>query len=249
MGYADADMEEGFVPTTHGDVHFIHKPGVKAALLLLHGLGGTTQVWKRFMRATNLDTYAIDMLGHGASSRPHIDYTIDIQVSVVAEFIRRKCGRRPFLMGNSYGAWIALEYALRNRIAGLIIEDGVLLDRHDPSMTGPDFAEGAELLKAVLSDNNNDAVVMKSIIDRYTGTKPDRIAAISCPTLILWGGRDSVVSSSVAERLHTLIKGSTLIVLENAGHVPHFSDAAEVADKVKRFIGGAANEVKDNIKG
>ncbi len=47
-----------------------------------------------------------------------------------------------------------------------------------------------------------------------------RLAQIACPTLIVWGTRDRVVSPRDAERFHELIGGSRVVVYEDTGHMP-----------------------------
>ncbi len=252
MDYAAVGLEEGFVQTRFGRIHFIHKPGKTATVLLLHGLGATVRTWERFMRDARFEAYAIDMLGHGESAKPQIDYTVDVQVSSLKAFVDAKCDARPFVMGNSYGGWVAAEYVLRNKAAGLIIEDGVVLDRYEQGMTGPAYISPeskAKFLDAVLMGNGNDRHAMESIIDNYSGMRADAISRISAPTLVMWGRKDDVIRVEAAERLHTLIKGSALIILENAGHVPHFSDAEEAAAKVAGFVNGVIDEGKDHSKG
>lgn len=195
------------------------------------------QTWNRFLQHISFDTYAIDLLGHGGSAKPQLEYTVDRQVSVVNEFISGKCGNQPFIMGNSYGGWIALEYALLNSVPGLIIEDGAALNEYDADMIND--ASKKELLKAVLGENDNSRAVMKSIIDTYTGMRPKTIAMVRAATLVLWGGKDDIIDVRAGNRLRTLIKGSRLIIIREAGHVPHFSDPEETAKAVTRFINGA----------
>lgn len=247
LDYKSSGVEEGYVQTSLGRIRFIHKPGKGGTLLLLHGVGATVQTWNRFLQRIELDAYAIDLLGHGESDRPHINYTVDAQVAVVREFIGKKGIGKPFIMGNSYGGWIALEYALRNSVPGLVIEDGAVLNEYDSDMIND--ASKEELLRAVLGENDNDRTVMKSIIDTYTGMRPESIAKVAAPTLILWGGQDDIISVRAGDRLRTLIKGSTLIIIKRAGHVPHFSNAEETARDVTRFVNGAGNEGKDSFKG
>lgn len=232
-------FEEGFVQTSFGRAHFAHKQGTGRPLILLHGMGGVLKTWTRFMGLLDMDTYALDLLGHGESARPKMDYRIDVQVGFVEEFVAQKCDKDPFIMGNSYGAWIAMEYALRNSVAGLIIEDGAVLREFD---IVPSDRERMELFEALLRENDNDKTVMQSIDDNYTGMEPERISSLAVPTLILWGGADRIIDVKAGERLRTLIKGSKLIVIRNAGHVPHFSNPEQAARDVSEFIRGIAYE-------
>jgi pimeloyl-ACP methyl ester carboxylesterase len=48
----------------------------------------------------------------------------------------------------------------------------------------------------------------------------DRLAEIACPTLIVWGDKDRVITARDADRFAELIPGSRRVVFEDTGHVP-----------------------------
>ena len=48
----------------------------------------------------------------------------------------------------------------------------------------------------------------------------DRLAEIACPTLIVWGDKDRVITARDADRFAELIPGSRKVVFEDTGHVP-----------------------------
>jgi len=69
----------------------------------------------------------------------------------------------------------------------------------------------------------------------YQGTLPrlpEIYAQITCPTLLLWGGRDRHFPPSHAERLHQLIPGSRCEILPDGGHWMVWTGAAEVASRI-----------------
>lgn len=53
---------------------------------------------------------------------------------------------------------------------------------------------------------------------------------ICCPTLIVWGKKDKTTPLYMARKMKRLIKNSTLVVLDGAGHFAY-------ADDVERFVG------------
>jgi pimeloyl-ACP methyl ester carboxylesterase len=71
-----------------------------------------------------------------------------------------------------------------------------------------------------------------------TDTFPDEstIKSIACPTLIFWGKQDKIINLKYAERFHTDIKGSELIVYDSCGHVPMMERPEEVKLEVLRFL-------------
>jgi proline iminopeptidase len=64
----------------------------------------------------------------------------------------------------------------------------------------------------------------------------DRIRA---ETLILVGRHDFITPVSVAERIQVGIKGSTLVVLENSGHIGWIEEPARFSEVISRFLRGA----------
>jgi pimeloyl-ACP methyl ester carboxylesterase len=68
---------------------------------------------------------------------------------------------------------------------------------------------------------------------------PDLYARVAGPTLVLWGGRDRHFPPAHAERLHRLVAGSRLELLEGAEHWMAWYRAGEVADRILAFGEGA----------
>jgi pimeloyl-ACP methyl ester carboxylesterase len=85
-----------------------------------------------------------------------------------------------------------------------------------------------------LRPGNREALVerMKSGFDQDSS----RIRLVSMPTLIIWGEKDRMVPLKNAYLFHQAIKGSSLEVLENTGHVPMEESPQRVAEIVKKFI-------------
>lgn len=62
------------------------------------------------------------------------------------------------------------------------------------------------------------------------------IKQVGCPTLIVWGKQDKVVDPKYAERFHTDIKNSKLIVYDSCGHVPMLERPLDVKREVLKFL-------------
>jgi pimeloyl-ACP methyl ester carboxylesterase len=70
-----------------------------------------------------------------------------------------------------------------------------------------------------------------------TDIVPGRIKTLHLPTLILWGALDHLVPPVNAQRFHTDIAGSQLVVFPGLGHVPQEEDAATSVVPVRAFLG------------
>jgi pimeloyl-ACP methyl ester carboxylesterase len=70
----------------------------------------------------------------------------------------------------------------------------------------------------------------KQIVPKDIDQLSRRYPHITVPTLILWGREDRVVPLANGERLAAAISGAKLVVIDNAGHIPH----EEVPDAVRK---------------
>ncbi len=85
-----------------------------------------------------------------------------------------------------------------------------------------------------------EAALMASVKYDYR----DRLEEIECPTLIIWGENDSVISVEDAHEYERLISDSRKTVMEDTGHVPMMERPRAVNDVVLEFLAetGAAEE-------
>jgi pimeloyl-ACP methyl ester carboxylesterase len=67
-----------------------------------------------------------------------------------------------------------------------------------------------------------------------------RFDSIRCPTLLIWGDRDTLVPLALADRLLALLPGSQLCVIKRAGHVVMFDRASEFNNAVLQFLASGA---------
>jgi len=236
------DFTDSYIETKYGKIHYKHNDSNGIELVLLHGLGASSIVWRKLVEnlTANINIFALDLLGHGNSDKPRIKYNIEVQVEVLKEFIEKIC-KKPFIMGHSYGGWITAYYAyLKLPASGIILEDAVGLKEHfdaiSKSINYEDYKK--VLLRKLLMENNNDEYVMSSIIENegYNLLTSEMLARIDLPTLIIWGNNDDVIDKKFSYLLNEKIKNSRLIVIEDSGHNPHYTKPYDVAIAINNFI-------------
>lgn len=103
----------------------------------------------------------------------------------------------------------------------------------DPSRVNDDLVD--RYYQLALREGNRRALVQRLQQNRR-GQDAQRIGELKQPTLILWGGRDRLVPPSVGRQFQQQIAGSTLIVFDDLGHVPHEEDPARTVVPVKDFL-------------
>ena len=113
------------------------------AIVLLHGLGGTGEVWSHFRdvlhESTDLSSIAIDLPGHG-----HSEALQDYRFSEIARIVREKIladhsGYASYaILGHSYGGIVAMELTIDESdfAPDLVLAVGVKLDWADDQLAG-----------------------------------------------------------------------------------------------------------------
>ena len=104
-----------------------------------------------------------------------------------------------------------------------------LVARH-PSRLAPDLA-WESMLKGVGKPGFQDALRANLVYDFR-----DRLPEISCPTLIVWGEDDSIISVRDAAEFERLIPDSRKLVLEDTGHVPMLERPSAFNDVLTDFL-------------
>lgn len=114
-----------------------------------------------------------------------------------------------------------------------------LLDRGVRAMYGDPSKVTASLIdryfELTLREGNRVALA-KRLAQRDPGRHDELLAKIQAPTLILWGGKDAILSPAAAEHFHRAIRGSTVQVFPQLGHVPQEEAPASTVQAVHTFL-------------
>lgn len=103
-----------------------------------------------------------------------------------------------------------------------------------PQSPPPDYIARTEaellLRPAEFKANAEDLVDLKGFLTRQS----PRYGEIHVPTTIVTADKDGIVSPELHSRaLHAQIRGSRLVVLKDAGHMPHWTKSAEVVAEIE----------------
>lgn len=113
--------------------------------------------------------------------------------------------------------------ALRHWLLNMVV-------RH-PARLQPDTAfEG--LLKGANKPGFYDALVTCLDYDFL-----DRLPQIGCPTRVVWGSQDAIISVRDADTFVEAIPGSHKLVMEDTGHVPMIERPVTFNDQLEEFLG------------
>ena len=100
----------------------------------------------------------------------------------------------------------------------------------DPASLDADLAR--ELLMGAVEGRSTPPAGIEIV---YAGLR-DRLDALTLPALVVWGGRDHVVSPRYAEMLRDALPDGRLLLVPDAGHVPMCEAPAEVAAAVLELL-------------
>jgi pimeloyl-ACP methyl ester carboxylesterase len=105
------------IPTTFVQIHG-HDVAYKAAgegpaLVLVHGMAGSSATWARVMPdlARNHTVIAPDLLGHGESAKPRGDYSLGAYASGIRDLMVLLGVEKATFVGHSLGGGIAMQLA------------------------------------------------------------------------------------------------------------------------------------------
>lgn len=98
-------------------------------LLLLHGLASSVHIWNLvapLLAARGYGVTALDQRGHGESDKPTSGYDYETIIADDAAAARQLGIEHPVVVGHSWGASVALQYAVTHpdNVTALVLVDG-----------------------------------------------------------------------------------------------------------------------------
>jgi pimeloyl-ACP methyl ester carboxylesterase len=161
------------------------------------------------------------------------------------------------VIGNSVGGWIAAEMAVLNspRITGVLLVDAVGIDA--PEFPVADFFSLTLDQVAEYSYHNPDAFRIdpstmppeqqaamagnRATLAVYGGagmadpTLAGRLAAVTVPTLVVWGESDRIVVPDYGRLFAAAIPGARFELLPETGHVPQIESPQRLLRAIADF--------------
>ncbi|MDQ6765573.1 MAG: alpha/beta hydrolase [Verrucomicrobiota bacterium] len=136
-------------------VHYTSYGSGNFAVVFVHGWNCDESVWREqaleLQKTTRVIT--VDLLGHGMSDRPAVDYTMDVQANAVDAVLRDTGVVSAILVGHSNGTPVIRQFyrMFPAKVRGLVIVDGMLRPYGDAAMMEQFIAplRGAEYKETV----------------------------------------------------------------------------------------------------
>ena len=246
------------------DVHY-YIAGQGEPVVVIHGGGGDARTWRRNINELSgkYTVYAPDLPGYGGSQPLGGKYYVP-ELSDFVEKFTRSLGLEKFsIMGHSLGGGVALDYALKFplKIKKLVLVSSLCLGREIAFWVRffslPAFISslGALLvlffkgIKWLIKHLNPAEYIMPlspasmsvggsiTTFRQQTLVLEKRLAEVTVPTLLVWGGRDPVVPVKQAYRAAKAIPDCRVEVFKNRGHNVHRDELKKFSRIIAEFLG------------
>lgn len=254
-------MEFPRIETRLDGIRLSHREaGQGDPVVLLHGGGGTGKAFQYQLEglSSRYRVIAPDLPGFGRSEWvPGVEQIDDI-AHVLLDWMTALGVTRMVLGGNSMGGRVALAAAVSTpeRVSHLILLDAVGVILPDVPVVNPLTIPQARYMASLVRDPGHykkttpyrtleDAQELnagRSSFARYLKAAPigpDRSPDLNravMPTLLIWGRHDQIVPLQYGRALNDRMENAELVVLDNAGHLPHIEEPGMVTHLIADFL-------------
>ena len=123
---------DGYFATNGINLHYRDWGGTGRPVVLLHGLASSCHIWDLVapQLAEDFSVIAVDQRGHGLSDKPESGYDFASVGRDLLGVIQARGLERPVIVGHSWGADVALEFAVAcpEIPAGICFVDGGMIE-------------------------------------------------------------------------------------------------------------------------
>lgn len=245
--------------TVHGSaIHYETSGTGRVALCLVHGAGGSTEVWRAQLDglAGAARVVALDLPGHGQSAGDGIA-SIDQAADTVRAFVEALGLGRVVIGGHSMGGAISQTFALRapEHTAGVILVGTGARLRVLPKiieLIDQDYPAAVRLVVDLGVAAVASPRLKQSIYEQTLRTPPrvldgdfracdrfdimPRVGEIRLPTLIVTGIDDQLTPPKYAEFLRSRLPAARLVIVPGAGHYVQMERPDEVTLAFHEFL-------------
>lgn len=240
--------------------------GAGANLLLIHSLLTEMTVFDVVLPRLSGRVTRINLPGFGASTPIALDTVADHADHVARVMDALHLPRDTTVFGNGFGAFVALELAIRrgSRFGKLIVADTLAAF---PEPARVPFRMMAEKVSSTGMQTVLDTAIGRMFPPAFAQARPEiiderkkKLAAVDAqcfaraclglasldlstsagtirnPTLVLCGAQDQTTPPALAQRLAEKIPGAVYKEIPDAGHCPMLEQPDVLAEDIQRFV-------------
>ena len=237
---------------------FYEAAGAGSAVLLSHGYGATSQMWKGQVDALK-DEYRVitwDMRGHGQTDSPDDPavYSEAATVDDMAAILREEGVTQAVIGGLSLGGYMSLAFYLKHpeMVRALMLFDTGPGYRNPQARQG--WNETAETRAKAFEERGLEAAgggaevrvsqhrsaaglakAARGMLAQFDARVIESLADIKAPTLVLVGAKDQPFLAAT-DYMTARIPKATKVVIEDAGHAANIHQPAAFNQAVTDFL-------------
>jgi pimeloyl-ACP methyl ester carboxylesterase len=240
----------------------LFKEGAGQAITMIHGATYNHRLWIRQIRVLSSigEVYALDLPGHGASSRFPASQLVSIKsyADHVHELLTAMGRSSTVLVGHSMGGAISIRYALDHpgEVKALILVGtgaklGVIPMIFEALSTNYEKGIRVGIAAWAFAKTTDKSVIEEGINEMLKCPKDiaiadfkacsefdvrDSISSIEAPTLVIVGNEDKLTPIKWAEYLNSNIRNSEMKIVKTAGHMVMVEKPDEVNESIVSFL-------------
>ena len=233
-------------------------------VLLLHGWGANITLYTGIINvlSQNHRVIAPDMPGFGKTTEPPEPWCVDDYVDFVIKFIASFGFTQFSIVVHSFGGRVFFKMNVREGLP-FTIEKAVLIDsagilpkkslRQKVSLRCykigravmstkvlhflyPDAVDNMRRRRGSADYNSATPTMRATLVKVVNEDLEPLMHLVKCPTLLIWGDKDTATPLSDARRMEELIPDAGLVVCEGAGHFSFAEQAPKVHGALTAFF-------------
>ncbi len=253
-----------------GDVsiNYVEAGEGEKTIVLIHGWTANHERWSRIMEFLSkyFKVIALDLRGHGESSKPEMEYSIDLYTDDLYKFLKELGIEKAILAGHSMGGMISQNFYIKH---SEMVEGLILIGTSAKVVDNFSMKFNTSLAMFLMKVNYNMAIktvlgrafsnlTPKDVKEKYINEALEKIpkyVAISSfkdfvknfdtrgklkdlkvPTLIIVGENDRMLPPRMSQLLNNSIPDSELYVVPEAGHEVMIESPDEVIKAIDTFL-------------
>lgn len=159
-------FQSHFIKIKGSNLHYIEE-GEGKPILFLHGMPASSYLWRNII--PHLKAYgrciALDLVGHGKSDSPDIEYSVADHLAYLTEFIEQLDLKDILIVGHSWGATLGIAYAKEHEhnVRGLSYLEPMLGSWNNWEDFNPNNPAAQELFKTFRSTEGWELIVNQNM--------------------------------------------------------------------------------------
>lgn len=221
--------------------------GEGEAIVLLHGWG-QNQYMMKFLADHFCDHYKVvnmDLPGFGQSDEPDEVWDVQMYADGLHELLEQLHIERPILIAHSFGARIAIRYAICYPVDRMVLTGAAGIKKKH-GITYYMRVYTYKMLKKMnimtnmgSNDYQNASLIMRGVL--VASVEEDLrecLCHIPCTTLLVWGEKDTQTPLWMGKIMEKEIPDAALVIMKKEDHFAYFHQSLHFTRIVEAFLYG-----------